>query len=105
MYNSPIEVRDPEAKKQVVSANHNLKVVLDQLGKASGKKPKPLDTEASKAIGHALVFLRSAHNSIKKMGTECGYRFSHEPLEKVAKSKDRCGELLADLVEARKKYR
>jgi len=94
-----------DAKKQVVSANHNLKIVLDELSKQVGKKPRPLDSELNKAIGHALVFLRSAHNSIKKMGTECGYSFSHEPLAKSEQRKEKCEELLADLVEARKKYK
>jgi|GEM_PF-6045625 len=94
-----------EAKKQVVSANHNLKIVLDQLGKNAGKKPRPLDAELNKAIGHALVFLRSAHNSIKKMGVEYGYKFSHEPLAKDLKKKERCEELLADLVESRNKFK
>jgi predicted TIM-barrel fold metal-dependent hydrolase len=94
-----------EAKKQVVSANHNLKIVLDHLGKQAGKNPKPLDAELNKAIGHSLVFLRSAHNSIKKMGVEYGYKFSHEPMAKDPKKKERCETLLADLVESRKKFK
>jgi len=66
-----------ETKRQVISANHNLKIVLDRMANDSSKRAGLLDDELEKVVGDTMLFLRNAHNTIMKLGQECQYDFSY----------------------------
>jgi len=62
-----------EAKRQALSANHNLKIVLEKLSNASSQKAGLLDDDLEAVVANTLVFLRNAHNGISRMAVDCGY--------------------------------
>lgn len=66
-----------EAKRQVASANHNLKIALDRMANDSSKQAGLLDEELEKVMGDTMLFLRNAHNVILKLGRECQYDFHY----------------------------
>ena len=91
-----------EAKRQIVSANHNLKIVLDRMANDSSKRAGLLDDELEKIVGDTMLFLRNAHNVIMKMGQECRYNFNYRGPGKREVSQHRTRNQLEKLILSRK---
>ena len=91
-----------EAKRQIVSANHNLKIVLDRMANDSSKRAGLLDDELEKIVGDTLLFLRNAHNVILKMGRECQYDFHYRGPGKEEVNQRRVQNQLEKLILSRK---
>ncbi len=92
-----------DAKKYVISANHNLKIILDQMSDENPQKAGILNAEKEKVIADTLAFLRSAHNSIMLMGQECDYDFTYKGPSQKEVDKLRRQNQLEKMIESRKK--
>ena len=90
------------AKRQIVSANHNLKIVLDRMANDSSKRAGLLDEELEKVMGDTLLFLRNAHNVILTMGRECQYDFHYRGPGKAEVKLRRTQNQLEKLIQRRK---
>lgn len=91
-----------EAKRQVASANHNLKIVLDRMANDSSNQAGLLDDGLEKVVGDTMLFLRNAHNVILKLGRECEYDFHYRGPGKEEVKRRRTQNQLEKMILSRK---
>lgn len=91
-----------EARRQIVSANHNLKIVLERMANDSSQRAGLLDEELETIVGNTLLFLRNSHNSIMKLGQNCDYNFRYRGPKKDEIKRYRVKHQLDKLISVRK---